>query len=83
MKTYADYEKEYYAAIAPAKAGQLVAKKDMWISCKWEQDTGFAPFSPNAKQQLQELEKTDKKLYQAVVNGMMPFFKMIEEQEKQ
>jgi hypothetical protein len=83
MKTYADYEREYNEAIAPAQAGQLVAKKDLWISCKWEEDTGFSPFAPNAKQQLQELEKADKKLYQAVVNGMLPFFKTLEEQGKE
>lgn len=80
MKTYEEYEREYNEAIAHAKAGQLVAKKDLWISCKWEEDTGFSPFSPNAQQQLQELEKADKKLYQTVVNGMLPFFKPFEGQ---
>lgn len=77
MKTYTDYEQDYEKAISAAKSGDFVVKKDVWISAKWEADTGFLPFSPTAQQRLKELEKADKKLYHAVVNGMIQFLGIV------
>lgn len=80
MKTYEDYEKEYEQAIQDSKlknGSDYVAKKDVWISCKWEKDTGFAPFLPNAEELLEKLKQHDVKLYEAVINGMLPFLEIM------
>ena len=79
LKTYEEYENEYNEAVKESilqnkqSDNYYVVKKDVWISCKWEKDTGFAPFNPNAEKLLDELKKHDKKLYNAVINGMLPF----------
>ena len=84
MKNYQDYEKEYEQAIKESKLKNrhsdecYVVKKNVWISCKWEKDTGFAPFAPNAEERLEELKRHDIKLYETVISGMLPFSEMIE-----
>lgn len=83
MKTFKDYEKEYEQAINESKLKNrhsdecYVVKKNVWISCKWEKDTGFVPFAPNAEECLEELKQHDIKLYEAVISGMSPFLEML------
>lgn len=70
-KTYEDYENEYYKAIAGAEHGKYVVKKEIWISCKWQEDTDFKPWEKDeALKQILALHKRDRRLYDVVTCGI-------------
>jgi hypothetical protein len=80
MKTYEEYEKDYFSGVAKDIKTENVDYniiKEVWISCKWQDDNNWSPWAMDAEQRLKDLKAIDEKLYNAVMKGISVFFKSI------
>ena len=72
MKSYSDYAREYaelLAAVGDVK-DKAVIKRNIWISMKWQTENNWNPWDGDAQARLLELEEHDKRLYDAVIEGV-------------